>query len=162
MQIGLKKAESTLAAASSLLSKLAGEKASWQQQADVLTQALPGLPASSVMAAACVVYATAVPEDIRMELMRAWRSIVGMESREAFSLPQFLSKGGELSEWAAWGLPTDQVQLLHLHEQTLCCRTYHPPFSGLLQYAVHIQTTQLACSCSVFLVLLMSAPLVRE
>lgn len=112
MQIGLKKAESTLEAASSLLSKLAGEKASWQQQADLLSQALSTLPASSVLAAACIVYAAAVPEDTRTELIRAWRSVEGMETHEPFSLPQFLSKGGELTEWTAWGLPTDQVILL--------------------------------------------------
>lgn len=112
LQIGLKQAESTLAAASSLLSKLAGEKASWQQQADLLTQALPTLPASSVIAAACVVYAAEVPEDKRLSLMRSWRSVVGKDSRETFSLPQFLCKGGELTEWAALGLPTDQVLLL--------------------------------------------------
>lgn len=109
VQIGLKKAESILAAASSLLSKLSGEKASWQQQENVLSQALPMLPASSVIAAAYVVYAAAVPENIRAELLRAWRCVDGLESKDMSSLPQFLSKGGELTEWRTWGLPTDQV-----------------------------------------------------
>lgn len=110
MQIGLKKAESTLAAASSLLSKLTGEKASWQQQADLLSQALLTLPATSVIAAAYIVYAAAVPENVRTELVRAWRSVEGLDTQDTFSLPQFLSKGGELTEWRAWGLPSDQVR----------------------------------------------------
>jgi hypothetical protein len=109
VQIGLKKAESTLSAASSLLSKLSGEKASWQQQADLLSQGLTTTPAMSVVAAACIVYAASVPENVRTELVRTWCSVDKMQSNEPFSLPLFLSKGRELSEWRVWGLPSDQV-----------------------------------------------------
>lgn len=138
MQIGLKAAESTLAAASNLLSKLSGEKRSWQQQADRLSQDLLTIAPSSVVAAAFVVYAAAVPENVRAELIQKWSSLDGMQLHDKFSLPQFLCTGPELTEWRAWGLPTDQVlclrqtgllhvcmrSFMHIHNlKATCCTT---------------------------------------
>lgn len=109
MQYGLKKAEETLAAASSLLAKLSGEKDSWRQQAANFQEALHHLPACSAVAAAFVVYAAAEPEGVRSQLLREWRSAPGIDLPTTFTVEGFLSGERELAEWHSWGLPSDQV-----------------------------------------------------
>lgn len=110
MQYGLKRAEETLSAASSLLSKLSGEKGSWGEQAAAFHEALQRLPQSAAVAAAFIVYAAAEPEAVRATLMDEWRRLPGVELPEAFTVEGFLSGEREMAEWRGWGLPGDQVQ----------------------------------------------------
>lgn len=112
MQYGLKKAEETLEAASSLLAKLSGEKDSWRQQVDNFQEALHHLPACSAVAAAFIVYAAAESEGVRSQLMREWRSATGIDLPTVFTVEGFLSGERELAEWHSWGLPSDQVHPL--------------------------------------------------
>lgn len=110
MQYGLKKAEETLAAASSLLGKLSGEKDSWRAQAAEFQAALEHLPACSAVSAAFVVYAGAESEAVRARLLREWHGVPGAELPDGFTVEGFLSGERELAEWHSWGLPTDQVR----------------------------------------------------
>lgn len=110
MQYGLRKAEETLAAASSLLGKLSGEKDSWRQQASSFQEALQRLPAASAVAAAFIVYAAAEPEAVRGRLLREWRAVPGIDLPPTFTVEGFLCGERELAEWHSWGLPGDQVR----------------------------------------------------
>ena len=109
MQVGLKREEDTLAAAASLLDKLAGEKASWVSQADAGRASLQQLPASAALAAAFVTYAASESEAARRGLMREWRGVAGLNVPEAFSVPEFLTSERERVAWKSQGLPGDQV-----------------------------------------------------
>eukprot|EP00892_Ulva_mutabilis_P012055 jgi/Ulvmu1/9221/UM005_0321.1 len=109
LKYGLKRAEETLTAASSLLSKLSGEKNSWGLQAGGFDEALQTLPQTSAVAAAFIVYAAAEPEAARAALLGEWRRLPDLELPEGFSPVGFLSGEREMAEWRAWGLPGDQL-----------------------------------------------------
>jgi dynein heavy chain 2, cytosolic len=108
-QVGLKSAESTLAAAASLLRKLTGEKSSWTAQAREHEHALATLPACAAVAAAFITYASCESEAIRLDLLSSWSEIDGLELPLGFSLQGFLSSESELLQWKEEGLQGDQV-----------------------------------------------------
>lgn len=110
LQMGLRAAEATLAAAASLLSKLTGEKASWTAQSQEHNTALQTLPACAAVAAAFMTYAASEAEAVRLELLREWRGLEGLQLPADFSFQGFLSTESELLQWKAEGLQGDQVR----------------------------------------------------
>lgn len=110
-QVGLKAAEDTLTAASSLLDKLQGEKQSWTAQAADHTADLATLPACAAAAAAFVVYAAAESEAVRAALARDFAAVDGLQLPDSFSVASFLSSESEMLGWKAGGLPGDSVRL---------------------------------------------------
>jgi hypothetical protein len=120
VQVGLKAAEDTLAAAGRLLSKLTGEKASWTAQAAENARALTTLPACSAAAAAFVTYAASEGADTRAALMADWAGVTCLGLPESFSVARFLASEDDALAWKAEGLQGDSVRfsgssaLLHL------------------------------------------------
>lgn len=110
MQVGLKAAEDTLSAASTLLHKLQGEKDSWTQQAATHNADLAALPACAAVAAATVVYAAAESEASRAALARGFAAVEGLELPADFNLAAFLSSESEMAGWRSEGLPGDSVR----------------------------------------------------
>jgi hypothetical protein len=127
LQYGLRKAQETLKAASRLLGKLSGEKQSWHEQADAYTSALPALPARATLAAACIVYAAATPEDTRAELMHAWQEVPGLQQQGSFWSASFLASEHDLAEWRSWGLPGDEVRACRGSCMHALCAPYGHP-----------------------------------
>lgn len=76
MQLNLQKAEATLTAASSLLSKLSSEKRNWSAQAGALRAALQHVAQHSALAAAFITYAASEAEAVRASLVLEWCSAV--------------------------------------------------------------------------------------
>lgn len=121
MQMSLRSAESTLAAAGSLLGKLNGEKVSWTSQSEEHAQALKTLPACAAVAAAFMTYTSCESEPIRQGMMHSWMLLDSLQLPVNFSFQTFLSSESELLQWKAEGLQGDQACITTVH----CCTFLH-------------------------------------
>lgn len=120
LQVGLKSAEDTLAAAENLLSKLRGEQESWHEQVLSNTAALESLPACALVASAFIVYAAGETEAVRRKLLEAWRCIEGLSLPEDFLFAGFLGSETDFMQWRGQGLAGDKV-----------CQSCHNPMDKL-------------------------------
>ena len=110
LQVGLKKAEDTLSAASKLLSKLADEKASWTCQVSEKSASLATLPARSAVAAALVVYAAGESADMRAALVHSWAALEAVALPSDFSVTRLLASESDIAQWKSEGLQGDSVR----------------------------------------------------
>ncbi|XP_063840903.1 LOW QUALITY PROTEIN: cytoplasmic dynein 2 heavy chain 1-like [Scylla paramamosain] len=108
VEFHLSKAQETITAAESLVTKLEGEYQRWSQQVSELEAGLKGLPQEALLAAAFITYLSEAPEDIRKVTLAHWSHMLKVKS---FDLRRFLSSEREQLQWKAEGLPSDQLSI---------------------------------------------------
>ncbi|MPC25130.1 Cytoplasmic dynein 2 heavy chain 1 [Portunus trituberculatus] len=108
VEFHLSKAQETITAAESLVTKLEGEYRRWSQQVSELESGLKGLPREALLASAFITYLSEAPEDIRKATLAHWSRMLKVSS---FDLRRFLSSEREQLQWKAEGLPSDQLSI---------------------------------------------------
>ncbi|XP_034239710.1 cytoplasmic dynein 2 heavy chain 1 [Thrips palmi] len=108
LQIHLSKARETIEAAEGLVSKLDEEYQRWKDMLAEISSNLGQLPVSSLLAAACIVYLSSSPENVRNAHIKEWQSRFGLSD---FRLTQFLASQRQQLQWQAEGLPSDQLSV---------------------------------------------------
>lgn len=109
LKMELDKAEKTLQAAQSLLSKLGGERERWDKTVKDISKDLESLPSNSLLAAGFATYLGGSPEDIRRSMIEDWSEKLGLGKNWAFK--SFMSTESELLILKAEGLPADDLSM---------------------------------------------------
>lgn len=108
LKIEVDKANETINAAETLVTKLSGERDRWDEQVQSLSMELEILPAQVQLAAAFINYLSSAPEDVRRERLTEWQDITGLKN---FNVRRFMSSESKQLEWKSEGLPSDDLSM---------------------------------------------------
>ncbi|KAM7436007.1 Cytoplasmic dynein 2 heavy chain 1 [Porites harrisoni] len=108
LKMELDKAQETIQAAETLVSKLDGEFKRWSGQVHELTAELEQLPRRAQVAAGFITYLSSAPEDVRKTTMAKWCEAAGLQG---FDFRRFMSTESEQLGWKAEGLPSDDLSM---------------------------------------------------
>ncbi|XP_074620352.1 cytoplasmic dynein 2 heavy chain 1-like [Acropora palmata] len=108
LKMELEKAQETIQAAETLVSKLDGEFKRWSGQVHELTAELEQLPRRAQVAAGFITYLSSAPEDVRKATMSQWCEAAGLHG---FDFRRFMSTESEQLVWKAEGLPSDDLSM---------------------------------------------------
>uniref|UniRef100_A0A158PC70 Cytoplasmic dynein 2 heavy chain 1 n=1 Tax=Angiostrongylus cantonensis TaxID=6313 RepID=A0A158PC70_ANGCA len=108
IKIDLEKEQETIAAAGTLVDRLAGEFSRWQIQMESLTQEMDNVESCSIITAAFVTYLGGCSEKIRTEVLKTFQQNINLNN---FSPVAFCAMETEQLNWRNHGLPADSLSI---------------------------------------------------